>query len=129
MIIYAVIYWSIILILGIFFTIKAFKVIYEYILILGRKWLLTRILIILPIRLAVNTISSIFTGIIIFFHVLFFVCIIVFIYVFTIGSGDSKFFTDSMAYICLFSLFSPIVYTFFKTLYEEYSDFKQTRLI
>lgn len=128
MIIYAAIYWSIVLVLGIFFTIKAFKGIYEYILILGRKWLLTRILIILPIRLAVNTILSIFAGIIIFFHVFFFVCIIIFIYVFTVSTGDNKAFTDIMTHICLFSLLSPIVYTFFRTLYQEYTDFKQTRL-
>jgi len=70
-----------------------------------------------------------FAGIIIFFHVLFFVCIAVFIYVFTVGPGDSKFFTDSMAYICLFSLIAPIFYMFIKTSYEEYSDFKQTKVI
>lgn len=129
MFIFAVIYWSIILILGIFFSVKAFNGIYKYILKLGRRWFLTRILIILPIRLVVNTVLSVMAGIIIMFHVLFFVCIAVFIYVFTVWSGDSSNFTNLAAGICLFSLFAPIAFTFFKTLYEEYTDFKQTRLI
>ena len=129
MLIYAIIYWSIILVLGIFFTVKAFKGIYNYIISLGRKWMLTRILFVLPVRLVMNTISSIFAGIIIFFHVFFFVCIITFIYVFMFWEGDSSNFTNIMTYICLFSLFAPFVYSITKTVWEEYADFKQTKAI
>jgi hypothetical protein len=129
MLIYALIYWSIILLAGIIFTFKIFEDILNIVIKICRKWIITRLLIVVPLRLTINILTSAGIGIIVFFHVLFFVCIAVFIYVFTIGPGDSKFFTDSMAYICLFSLFFPIVFTFFKTLYEEYSDFKQTRLI
>lgn len=126
MIIFAAIYWSVILLLGIFFFIKSLKEIYEYILILCRKWILTRIFIALPLRLVVNIIASIGIGIIIFFHVLFFVCIITLIYVFVTETGDRSNYVSFMSFICLFSLFSPVVYLLFKTIHSEYLDFKQT---
>jgi hypothetical protein len=125
MITFAIIYWSIILIIGILFSIKAFNGIYKYIIELGRRWILTRILIVLPIRLIVNMILSCLAGIIIFFHVLFFVCISVFIYVFLVWSGDSSSFTYILYCICMLSLFSPIIFIIIKTIYGEYMDFKQ----
>lgn len=126
MIIFAAIYWSVILLLGIFFFIKSLKGIYEYILLLCRKWILTRIFIALPLRLVVNIIASIGIGIMIFFHVLFFVCIITLIYVFVVETGDNSSYVSFMSFICLFSLFSPVVYLTGSTIYSEYLDFKQT---
>ena len=127
MLIYALIYWSIILLAGIIFTFKIFEDILNIVIKICRKWIITRLLIVVPLRLTINILTSAGIGIIVFFHVLFFVCIAVFIYVFTIGPGDSKFFTDSMAYICLFSLFAPIVYSIIKTIFDEIQEYRNSK--
>jgi hypothetical protein len=127
MLIYALIYWSIILLAGIIFTFKIFEDILNIVIKICRKWIITRLLIVVPLRLTINILTSTGIGIIVFFHVLFFVCIAVFIYVFTIGPGDSKFFTDSMAYICLFSLFAPIVYSIIKTIFDEIQEYRNSK--
>lgn len=126
MIIFTIIYWSIILLLGIFFFVKTLKGIYEYILMLCRKFIVTRILVALPLRLTVNIITSIGIGIAIFLHVLFFVCIITLMYVFFASPGDHSVYTSFMSYVCLLSLFGPVVFMLIKTLHSEYLDFKQT---
>jgi len=126
MIVFAIIYWSLILLSGIFFFVKSLRGIYEYILILSRKWIISRILIALPLRLIVNIITSIGIGIIIFIHVLFFVCIITLIYVFVSHTGNNSSYTSFMSFVCLLSLFSPVIYLTGNTIYSEYLDFKQT---
>lgn len=128
MLIFAIVYWSIILLAGIIFSFRIFKRLFDLIVVLCRKWIISRILIALPLRLIVNVIGSAGIGIVIFFHVFFFVCIIVFIYVFTFwDGGNTSNFSSILAYICLFSLFAPIAYSIIKTLYDEIQEYKNSK--
>jgi hypothetical protein len=124
MLIYAIIYWSIILLIGIFYFVKALKGIYEYILYLCRKWIVTRLIIALPLRLVVNLIVSLGVGIIIFFHGIFFACIFAFIY--SIMGGHSKLVIEWTGYICISLIFIPVLYMLVKTVLDEIYNFKQT---
>lgn len=125
MLIYALVYWSLILFLGIFFSLKVLNKFYKLIIIVCRKWIVTRIIIALPLRMVVNTIASAGIGIMIFFHVFFFVAIIGFIYGAT--GGRSRIVIDILAYTCVASLFLPIVYVIMITFLEEIKDFKKAR--
>ena len=127
MLIYALIYWSIILLLGIFFSLKVLNKFYKLIIRICRKWIITRIIIAFPLRMVVNTIASTGVGIIIFFHVVFFACIVGFIY--GMFAGRSKFIVAMIAYTCISSLLLPIIFMFFKTLVDEVRDFKDGRKV
>lgn len=127
MLIFALVYWSIILLAGIIFSLSIFKGVFDLIIALCRKWIILRILIALPLRLIINIIGSAGIGIIVFFHVFFFVCIFVFIYVFTISDRDSQNLTAIMTNICLFSLFAPVAYSIIKTIYDEIQDYKNCK--
>jgi hypothetical protein len=124
MLIYAAIYWSIILLIGIFYFVKSLKGIYEYILMLCRKYIITRILIALPLRLIVNLIGSFGVGIIIFIHGIFFACIFAFIY--SIMGGHSKIVIEWVGYMCISLLFIPVIFMLINTLLDELHNFKQT---
>jgi len=124
MLIYAAIYWSIILLIGIFYFVKSLNGIYKYIITLGRKYIITRILITLPLRLAVSFIASLGYGILIFFHGVFFACILVFIY--SIMGGHSKLIIEWVGHMCIVLLFIPVLITITGTLLDEIHDFKQT---
>jgi hypothetical protein len=124
MLIYAAIYWSIILLIGIFYFVKSLKGIYEYILMLCRKYIITRILIALPLRLIVSLIGSFGLGIIIFIHGIFFACIFAFIY--SIMGGHSKIVIEWVGYMCISLLFIPVIFMLINTLLDELHDFKQT---
>lgn len=127
MLIFALIYWSLILLLGLIFSLKIFNSLYQLIIFLSRKWIITRILIALPLRLVINTIAFTGVGIIIFFHVVFFACIVGFIY--GMFGGRSKFIVAMIAYTCISSLLLPIIFMFFKTLVDEAKDFKDSRKV
>jgi hypothetical protein len=124
MLIYAAIYWSIILLIGIFYFVKSLKGIYEYILMLCRKYIITRILIALPLRLIVSIIGSFGLGIIIFIHGIFFACIFAFIY--SIMGGHSKIVIEWVGYMCISLLFIPVIFMLINTLLDELHNFKQT---
>ncbi len=128
MLIYALIYWSIILFAGIIFTFKIFEDILNIVIKICRKWIITRLLIVVPLRLTINILTSAGIGIIVFFHVFFFACIIVFIYVFTIwDGGDTSNVSSILAYICLFSLLAPIVYSIIKTIFDEIQEYRNSK--
>jgi len=124
MLIYAAIYWSIILLIGIFYFVKSLKGIYEYILKLCRKYIITRILIALPLRLIVSLIGSFGVGIIIFIHGIFFACIFAFIY--SIMGGHSKIVIEWVGYMCISLLFIPVIFMLVRTILDELLNFKQT---
>jgi hypothetical protein len=124
MLIYAAIYWSIILLIGIFYFVKSLKGIYEYILKLCRKYIITRILIALPLRLIVGLIGSFGVGIIIFIHGIFFACIFAFIY--SIMGGHSKIVIEWVGYMCISLLFIPVIFMLVRTILDELLNFKQT---
>jgi hypothetical protein len=75
--------------------------------------------------MVVNTIASAGIGIMIFFHVFFFIAIIGFIYGAT--GGRSRIVIDILAYTCVTSLFLPILYVIRMTFLEEIEDFKKAR--
>lgn len=127
MVTFAIIYWSIILLLGIFFSLRAFKGVYDFVLSILRKWVLTRFLFVLPIRLAMNFILSLFTGILVLFHAIFFAVIIVIILVVSGYRDTDHTLSQILAYACIGTMFIPVVYMFFITLFEEIEDFKQSK--
>jgi hypothetical protein len=128
MLIYALIYWSIILLAGIIFTFKIFEELLNLVIKICRKWIITRLLIVVPLRLTINILTSAGIGIIVFFHVFFFVFIVVFIYVFTIwDGGDTRKVSSMLAYICLFSLFAPMAFSIIKTIYDEIQEYRNSK--
>ena len=126
---FALIYWSIILVIGIFFTFKAFKGITKLVISLFRKSIITRFALALPLRLVMNMIFSFFAGVLIFFHVLFFAVIAVFIFVLLGYKDSNQNLSDILAWVCISSMFIPVVISFFNTISEEIIDFKQRKSI
>jgi hypothetical protein len=126
---FALIYWSIILIIGIFFTFKAFNGINKLAISLFRKSIITRFALALPLRLVMNMIFSFFAGVLIFFHVLFFAVIAVFIFVLLGYKDSNQNLSDILAWVCISSMFIPVVISFFNTISEEIIDFKQKKSI
>lgn len=126
---FALIYWSIILVIGIFFTFKAFNGINKLAISLFRKSIITRFALALPLRLVMNMIFSFFAGVLIFFHVLFFAVIAVFIFVLLGYKDSNKNLSDILAWVCISSMFIPVVISFFNTISEEIIDFKQKKSI
>ena len=126
---FALIYWSIILVIGIFFTFKAFNGITKLVISLFRKSIITRFALALPLRLVMNMIFSFFAGVLIFFHVLFFAVIAVFIFVLLGYKDSNKNLSDILAWVCISSMFIPVVISFFNTISEEIIDFKQKKSI
>jgi hypothetical protein len=126
---FALIYWSIILVIGIFFTFKAFNGITKLVISLFRKSIITRFALALPLRLVMNMIVSFFAGVLIFFHVLFFAVIAVFIFVLLGYKDSNQNLSDILAWVCISSMFIPVVISFFNTISEEIIDFKQKKSI
>lgn len=126
---FALIYWSIILVIGIFFTFKAFNGINKLAISLFRKSIITRFALALPLRLVMNMIFSFFAGVLIFFHVLFFAVIAVFIFVLLGYKDSNQNLSDILAWVCISSMFIPVVISFFNTISEEIIDFKQKKSI
>jgi hypothetical protein len=126
---FALIYWSIILVIGIFLTFKAFNGINKLVISLFRKSIITRFALALPLRLVMNMIFSFFAGVLIFFHVLFFAVMAVFIFVLLGYKDSNKNLSDILAWVCISSMFIPVVISFFNTISEEIIDFKQKKSI
>ncbi len=91
---------------------------------LCRKYIITRILIGLPLRLAISFLGSLGYGVLLFFHGVFFACILVFIY--SIIGGHSKLVIEWVGYACIGLLLIPVLTTITSTLLDEIRDFKQT---
>jgi hypothetical protein len=125
--IFVITYWSIILLLGIFFTFKTFEGVYDFVLSILRKSLITRFLFVLPIRLVMNITLSLFKGILILFHAIFFAVIIVIIFV-VFGYRDTDHtLSQLLAYGCIAAMFLPVIYKLFTTIIEEIEDLKQSK--
>ena len=119
--IFAVIYWSLVFLLAVLGLIKVFSDLYELIMHLCRRYTITHGLIVVPVRIIMNIISGLFVGILLFFHVTFLVLLGVFIIKMMYTDWQPS--IHAIAYGCISMLFIPSVINIIGVIRQEYSFF------
>lgn len=119
--IFAVIYWSLVVLLAVMGLVSVFAKIYDLILEVCRRYILTHILIVIPVRIVMNLLSGLFVGLLLFFHVTFLVLLGVFII--KIMNTEWQPNVNAIAYVCVSMLFIPSVIKIIDVIHQEYLNF------
>lgn len=119
--IFAVIYWSLVVLLAVMGLVNVFAKIYDLILEVCRRYILTHALILIPVRIVMNLLSGLFVGMLLFFHVTFLVLIGVFIIKIIYTEWQPN--VNAIAYVCVSMLFIPSVIKIIDVIHQEYLNF------